>query len=125
VYYYPSCGVIISPTPAPKKDEGTPKKEEVIPKKDKDEPTSAPATISVSLPADATLTIDGAPTTSTSAQRLFVSPALPAGQIFHYNLKATVMRDGAPVSVEERVAVRAGQQSRITLSMPGTGVASR
>ncbi len=39
------------------------------------------ATLVVSLPEDATLTVDNEPTTSTSAQRVFVSPALEPGRI--------------------------------------------
>ncbi len=86
--------------------------------------TEAPATIVVSLPADAKLTIDGEATTSTSAQRVFVSPNLPVGKEFHYMLKAEIMVKGKPVVVTESVAVKAGEESRITLSAP-TGVAAR
>ena len=86
--------------------------------------TEAPATIVVSLPADAKLTIDGEATTSTSAQRVFVSPNLPVGKEFHYMLKAEIMVKGKPVVVSESVAVKAGEESRITLSAP-TGVAAR
>jgi len=84
----------------------------------------APATILVSLPADAKLMIDDETTSSTSAQRVFVSPNLPTGKEFHYTLKAEIVVNGKAVVVTERVAVKAGEQSRITLSAP-TGVAAR
>ena len=84
----------------------------------------APATIVVSLPADAKLMIDDEATTSTSAQRVFVSPNLPKGKEFHYTLKAEIVVNGKPTVVTERVAVKAGEESRITLSAP-TGVAAR
>jgi uncharacterized protein (TIGR03000 family) len=83
------------------------------------------ATIVVSLPADARLTIDGSPTTSTSARRVFVSPALEPGKTYHYTLRAEVTREGKPVSMEERVAVQAGRETPVILSLPATGVAQR
>jgi uncharacterized protein (TIGR03000 family) len=85
----------------------------------------APATIVVSLPVDARLSIDDAPTTATSASRTFVSPALESGYDYHYVLKAEVVRDGKTVSVEERVTVRAGEQTRVSLKLPTDSVAQR
>jgi len=82
------------------------------------------ATIVVSLPADAQLTIDDEATTSTSDHRVFVSPDLPAGKEFHYTLKAEVMLNGKIQVVSQIVAVRAGEETKVTLSTP-TGVAER
>lgn len=84
----------------------------------------APATIVVSLPADAKLTIDDAATVSTSERRIFVSPNLPTGQEFHYTLKAEVQVDGKAQQVTKVVTVRAGEQTEIQLAAP-VGVASR
>jgi uncharacterized protein (TIGR03000 family) len=83
------------------------------------------ATIIVSLPSDARLTIDDEATTSTSEHRVFVSPSLEPGREFHYTLKATVVRDGKPVVMEERVTVRAGEETKVTLTPSATGVAAR
>src|SRR5436853_31073 len=49
---------------------------------------AAPATIVVSLPADATLKVDGVATKATSDVRTFATPILPIGQSFHYTLTA-------------------------------------
>jgi len=89
--------------------------------------TMAPnaATIVVSLPADATLTVDDTLTTSTSASRVFYTPALDQGKEFTYTLKASVLRDGRTVSVSKQVPVRAGQETRITLEVPTTSVVSK
>jgi uncharacterized protein (TIGR03000 family) len=89
------------------------------------EEVSAPATLVVLLPADARLLVDGVVTVSQSERRVFVSPALPPDQQFHYVLKAEVMRDGKPVSVEERVAVSAGKVSEVRLNLPAAGIAQR
>ena len=89
----------------------------------------APAKLRVLLPADATLTIDGAPTQSTSDRRDFVTPPLQAGKEFHYDLLARFARGGNDVTVERRVTVRAGQQTVADLQSGGatagfdTGVA--
>src|SRR5262249_62071242 len=45
---------------------------------------SAPATLIVNLPAEAKLLVDGNITKSTSAERVFVSPALIPGQLYNY-----------------------------------------
>jgi uncharacterized protein (TIGR03000 family) len=81
-------------------------------------PASAPATLIVSLPADAVLTIDGEPTTSTSAQRVFSTPALEPNRNFEYTLEAKVVRDGQPKVISQRVIVRAGTETRVRMEMP-------
>ena len=83
------------------------------------------ATVLVELPADATLTIDGEATSSTSATRVFQTPDLEPGQTFHYTLRAQVERDGQVQTVTRRVEVRAGEQTRVSLPLPATTVAAR
>ena len=87
-------------------------------------PTTASATLIVDLPADATLTVDGHATKSTSSQRRFVSPPLDRNGNYTYTLQATVMRDGAPITMTKEVAVRPGQETRIQMEVPAASVAS-
>ena len=82
------------------------------------------ATIVVSLPADAKLTIDDEATASTSDRRVFVSPSLPTGKDFYYTLKAEITVEGKAQVVSQVVKVRAGEESRVTLAA-ATGVAER
>ncbi|HXG08360.1 MAG TPA: TIGR03000 domain-containing protein [Gemmataceae bacterium] len=97
-----------------------------MPKKDKEEkPTAAPATIIVNLPADAKLMVDDTPTTSTSSTRVLVSPVLEPGRDFHYTLKGEIIRDGRPVVATQRITVRAGEETRVTLEFPEASVAQR
>jgi len=84
---------------------------------------TAVATLIVDLPENAALTIDGYTTKSTSSQRRFVSPPLNRNESYTYTLQATVMRDGAPITLTKEVAVRPGQETRIQLEVPTTGVA--
>ena len=85
---------------------------------------AAPATLVVTLPADAKLKIDGHQTTSKSGERTFVTPDLQQGRDFHYTLVAEVERDGKRHSVTKRVRVRAGERTRVQLDIPAA-VASR
>jgi uncharacterized protein (TIGR03000 family) len=83
------------------------------------------ATLIVNLPADAALTIDGEATTSTSAQRVFVTPALEEGKEYEYTLKAKVERDGKVQVATAKVTIRPGQTSQVELQMPAAGVAAQ
>ena len=83
----------------------------------------APATLIVSLPADAKLVIDETTTTSTSTERTFVTPTLNPNTDYNYTLKVEVVRNGKTIQAEEQVIVRAGEETRVTLL--ATAVAAR
>src|SRR5947209_2685352 len=99
----PAPSVVPNPAPLPE-----PKK---MPEKVK--PTSA--TIEVSLPADATLTVDGKATQATGAARTFATPELAEGQVFYYTFTATVFREGKALTTTEQVAVKAGETTAVSL----------
>ena len=83
------------------------------------------ATLVVTLPADATLTIDGTATSSTSANRVFVTPSLEEGKEYEYTLKAQVVRDGQTQIATAKVTVRPGKTSQVELTVPAAGVAAQ
>jgi len=83
------------------------------------------AVMVVELPQDATLTVDGTATTSTSANRVLVTPVLEAGRTYNYTLTAQVMRDGVLQTVSRQVAVRAGEETRVNLELPVATVVAR
>ena len=85
-------------------------------------PTGGCATIVCYLPADATLTVDGNATTSTSAVRTFVTPTLPAGQTYAYTMQARL--PGGEV-VTQQVTFRAGQQTTVRFDAPAVAVTQR
>ena len=62
---------------------------------------------------------------STSASRTFVTPALQTGVEYSYNLKAEVVRDGQTYSTTQRVTVRSGAESKVTLEIPVLSVAAK
>ncbi len=105
-----------------------PKKEETVkpPKAGEGAASAAaPATIVVTLPADAKLMVDDYATTSASANRVFTSPVLEPGKEFSYTFKATIVRDGRELTTSRQVAVRAGEETRVTLEFPVASVAQR
>jgi uncharacterized protein (TIGR03000 family) len=85
----------------------------------------APATILVTLPAAARLLVDGAPTTSTSGTRLFISPNLQPGRDYTYTLRAEIIRDGQTIAQEQRVTVRAGEETSVPITFADAGLAAR
>ena len=85
---------------------------------------NVPATIVVSLPADARLIVDGAATASTTERRTLVTPALEVGSTYVYTMRAEIVREGRTVAQEQIVNVRGGQVFPVQFSFP-TSVASR
>lgn len=71
-------------------------------------PNAAPARLTVELPADAKLFVDGAVTKGEGNTRNFHTPDLPAGQTFYYELKAELVVDGKTVTEKKTVLVKAG-----------------
>jgi len=111
-------GVIVVPS-------GTTTEPKVMPKAPAKTKTTSAATIVVTLPADAKLSVDGQATSSTSDRRTFVSPALETGFDYVYTLRAEVVRDGRSVVETQQVTVRSGQTSQVPFNFSSQGVASR
>jgi uncharacterized protein (TIGR03000 family) len=84
-----------------------------------------PATLVVELPAHATLAVDDQPTLSTSTSRVLESPPLVPGIVYHYTLKAEVVRDGRTLTQEKKVSVSAGQVTRVSFDTPETWAVAR
>ncbi len=125
------AGGMMAPHGAPPKEMKGPGGAEKIappppaPEKDKEVSVPTPATMVVSLPAEAKLLIDDAATTSTSSLRVFASPSLEPGKDFYYTLRGELVRDGQTILTSQRVKVRAGQETRVQLEFPLTTVALR
>jgi uncharacterized protein (TIGR03000 family) len=77
------------------------------------------ATIIVKLPAQARLTINGAPTNTTSSKRVFRSPALQRGKVYYYTLKASLRRNGKAITARKRVSVKAGRVTTVSFPLKG------
>lgn len=87
--------------------------------------TNAPATIVVTLPAEAKLMVDGNATRSTSDRRTFTTPALEAGETFVYSLRAEIVVNGEVAVQTQDVTVRSGETTQVSFTFASQGVASR
>jgi uncharacterized protein (TIGR03000 family) len=81
-------------------------------------PVAQEAVLVVTLPENAILTIDEAATTSTTGQRIFRTPDLEQGKDFHYTLKARYNQNGKEETITQKVTVRAGQVTNVSLTAP-------
>ncbi len=84
----------------------------------------APGKIVVSMPADARFTIDDYTSPARSDTHIVVSAPLRGDETRTYVLKAEVIRDGKVQTMQESVTVHAGEEAKVTLTLP-TAVASR
>src|SRR5262249_48396652 len=76
------------------------------------------ARLTVRLPADARLTIDGAPTTPTGPVRSFVSDEMRPGSRYEYELKATWDDGGQRRSAAKKITVGPGDDLEVDLTTP-------
>jgi uncharacterized protein (TIGR03000 family) len=102
-----------------------PKGSEPVPAPKKTSQSSAPATIIVSLPADARLFVDGNATTSTTARRTLVTPELDFGTTYAYSMRVEIIRDGQVQSQTQQVNVTGGQTAAVQFNLSSPSVASR
>lgn len=83
------------------------------------------ARVTVKLPADARLYVDGVLCPMTSARRSFDTPELDAGRRYYYTLKAEVVRAGETRADTQRVIIEAGKQVTVQFKDLPVQTASR
>jgi uncharacterized protein (TIGR03000 family) len=86
---------------------------------------AAPAKVTVRLPADARLYIDGSLSPLTGAVRTFETPRLEAGKPYVYELRAEVLRDGLVRRAAERITIEAGKAVEVELKVGEAQTAGR
>jgi uncharacterized protein (TIGR03000 family) len=74
------------------------------------------AMLSVNVPADAKVFVNGTETTSTGGQRQFVSRGLNAGNRYTYEVRAEMIRDGQPVTETKSVTLAMGEQAQLAFN---------
>ncbi len=88
--------------------------EVIYPPKDKEkepgrEVQQVRATMTVDVPADGKLYIDGTLMKSGSGPRTFQTPALNPGQLYFYDVRVEIVRNGKTITDTQRVVLRPGQ----------------
>lgn len=83
-----------------------------------------PATITVTLPVDAVLTIDKVPTAERGPRRVFQTPTVESGTNYSYTLRAEIVRDGQLVRVSKTIFFRAGAAIHVDFGPLLDGTAS-
>lgn len=86
---------------------------------------AAVARLTVTVPADARLYFDGQLTQQTGTTRSFVTPLLQGGQMYSYDLRADVVRNGQVVSQTQHVNVQAGSNLSVDFSRLGMTTAAQ
>jgi uncharacterized protein (TIGR03000 family) len=71
------------------------------------------ATVVINGAQGANVEIGGLALAGSDETRTLVSPALEPGQVYHYDVTASIVRDGATVRLTRAVNVRAGETSEV------------
>jgi uncharacterized protein (TIGR03000 family) len=79
--------------------------------------TEVNATLVVTLPPDAKLTIDGKAMNaqSNSPNRIFTTPPLETGWDYGYKLRAEVVQNGQRRVLNREVTIRPGEETRVNM----------
>jgi uncharacterized protein (TIGR03000 family) len=82
--------------------------------------TDGIARITVELPVDAKLTVDGVACPLTTSKRVLETPKLQAGQTYYYTLEAQVVRNGETIAESRRVVFESDKNVRVDFTKLGT-----
>lgn len=111
-----------TPAPPPPREPSTPTP--AIPPAPAAEPAVKPTTsilapdsalLTVIVPADAKVFVNGYETKSQGERRQYVSHGLQAGSSYNYQVRVVASRDGKPVEESRTVTLTAGQRSSVAL----------
>jgi uncharacterized protein (TIGR03000 family) len=82
--------------------------------------------VTIWVPAEAKVTINGRATRSTGSKRQYVSFGLKPGFTYKYDIQATIVRDGQLVEETRTVSLTAGQRSAVAFGFnkPAEAVAA-
>ena len=81
--------------------------------------TDGIARITVELPEDAKLTVDGVACPLTTTKRVLETPKLQAGQSYYYTLQAQVIRNGETITESRRVVFESDKNVRVDFQKLG------
>lgn len=86
---------------------------------------AASAQVTVHLPEEARLYVDGQLVPLRSTKRTFSTPKLEAGRRYYYTLRAEIVRSGETIADSQRVIVEAGKEVEVRFDRLNAQVVSR
>lgn len=95
-----------------------------IPPADDQTSTSGEATLTVNVPQDARIYVNGVKTKSVGSERSYISRGLQAGMNYTYQVRAELERDGKLVEETKTVSMQAGRTARVAFSLEASEVAT-
>lgn len=81
------------------------------------------ATLTVNVPSDARVYVNGTQTKSVGSERSYVSRGLQSGFNYTYEVRAEVERDGQVVEETKMVSLMAGRKARVAFALQESEVA--
>lgn len=78
------------------------------------------AHLSVQVPSDAKLFVDGMETRTSSENRVFDTPPLQRGSSYYYDVRVEIIRAGRTISETRQVVVRAGETASVSFANVGS-----
>ena len=78
--------------------------------------------LTVSVPEDAEIVVNGLPTTSTGDQRRYVSHGLKPGESYRYVVKAMIERDGEKLEQTKIATLQGGKMTALDFDFNGNSV---
>ncbi len=85
--------------------------------------TAREATLTVNVPSDARVYVNGVQTKSVGSERSYVSRGLRAGFNYSYEVRAAVERDGKLVEETKMVSLQAGRNARVAFAFEANATA--
>jgi uncharacterized protein (TIGR03000 family) len=77
------------------------------------EPDASRGTVTVKMPTDAKLFVEGKPMSVKDGERTFVTPPLPTDREAQYSFKIEFTRDGETLTIAKKVNIRAGKATTV------------
>jgi uncharacterized protein (TIGR03000 family) len=81
-------------------------------------PPDGTAAVGVHVPADAEVFFNGDSTKQTGEQREFITPTLPVGRMYEYEVRAHWKENGKDVDETRTITVRANQRAEVDFTQP-------
>lgn len=74
------------------------------------------ARLTLNVPSDAVVTLNGSPMSTTGTERKFISPVLAGDGPYYYHIQVEVVRNGEKMTAESQQLVKQGRSYAVTFA---------